>query len=94
MQGWFEGVRPPGAKTLCPSPALPSSKSLVVLFVCTTGRITGHSPFEAVPLSVHERLEKAHNDGGGLLGQVGGRREAGRAGFAGPGKALMMLVKL
>ena len=32
-------------------------------------RLTGHAPFERVPLAVHERLEGAAADGGGLLGQ-------------------------
>lgn len=32
-------------------------------------RITGHKAFEDTPLAVHDRLEGAHADGGGLLGQ-------------------------
>ena len=32
-------------------------------------RITGHRAFEDRPLAVHDRLEGAHTDGGGLLGQ-------------------------
>lgn len=35
-------------------------------------RISGHAAFETTPLTVHDRLEKAHHAGGGLLGQVGG----------------------
>ena len=32
-------------------------------------RITGHAPFESVPLAVHKRLEAHAAAGGGLLGQ-------------------------